>query len=128
MAIFRKKEKKNETTMNAETISPKEKKADDSKLVGLGATVNSIVLIKPRVTEKATGLSAKNVYIFEVSKSTAKTQVKKAIYDLYKVNPIKIASVKIPEKRFFVKGKSGKRGPGKKVYVYLKEGDKIEVI
>ena len=92
--------------MNAETISPKEKKADDSKLVGLGATVNSIVLIKPRVTEKATGLSAKNVYIFEVSKSTAKTQVKKAIYDLYKVNPIKIASVKIPEKRFFVKGKS----------------------
>jgi ribosomal protein L23 len=36
--------------------------------------------------------------------------------------------VNIPKKNVFVRGKWGTKGGGKKAYVYLKKGDKIESI
>lgn len=84
------------------------------------------ILIRPRVTEKATFVSAANVYTFEIAPIATKKQVAEAIKSFYKVSPIKINIVRNPAKEIFVRGKKGRHGGVKKAYVYLKEGDKIE--
>ena len=81
-----------------------------------------------RVTEKATNMQAEGAYTFDVSTGANKTEIKKAIFSLYKVHPIRINILNIPRKKITLRGKEGVKGGGKKVVVYLKEGDKIEFI
>jgi large subunit ribosomal protein L23 len=81
-----------------------------------------------RITEKASTLSEKNVYTFNVTPSANKKEIKKAIFSLYKVNPVKINILKIPHKNIISKGKKGVRGGGKKAVVYFKKEDKIEIM
>lgn len=81
----------------------------------------------PRVTEKASMYFEKNVYTFDVSEDANKSEIKKAIFTLYKVKPVKVNIVTIPKKQVFVRGKKGVKNGGKKALVYLKEGDKIEI-
>lgn len=83
-------------------------------------------LVKPRITEKASFVAEKNVYVFETDKNASKSEIKKAIQIFYKVTPIKINIVKNPKKQVFVRGKKGFKGGVKKAYVYLKKGDKLE--
>lgn len=82
----------------------------------------------PRVTEKASNALEQNVYTFNVSDDANKKEIKKAIFSLYKVNPIKVNISRIPRKNIISKGKRGVRGGGKKAVVYLKKEDKIEFI
>ena len=86
------------------------------------------VIKNPRVTEKASNISAQNVYTFNVSSSANKKEIKKAIFSLYKVKPIKINILPVPYKNIISRGKKGVRGGGKKAVVYLKKEDKIEFI
>ncbi len=91
------------------------------------------VLLRPRVTEKAAlqanpPAGGSNTYVFEVSKSATKKSVIASVRDLYKVTPIRVHLLAIPTKEVFRRGKKGVTGGGKKAYVYLKKGDKIEVI
>jgi large subunit ribosomal protein L23 len=85
------------------------------------------ILVRPHVTEKATISAENNVYVFEVAKDANKFQVKEAVEFLYKVNPIKVRMVTIPSKRIIYRGKRGVKSGGKKAYIYLKEGDKINI-
>ncbi len=89
---------------------------------------NLQIIKNPRITEKASLLQEQNVYIFNVSPSANKTEIKKSIFALYKVKPIKVNILPVPKKRVMVRGTSGVRGGGKKVAVYLKAGDKIDLI
>lgn len=89
-------------------------------------TVN--IIKNPRVTEKASGATERNVYIFDVAQAANKMEIKKAIFTLYKVRPVKVNVLRVPRKTIMSKGKIGVRGGGKKALVYLKEGDKIEFI
>lgn len=84
------------------------------------------VLVRPRITEKATLVSQGNVYAFEISPDSTKKTVALAIKAFYNVTPVKVNIVKNPAKRVFMRGKRGVRPGVKKAYVYLKEGDKIE--
>ncbi len=87
------------------------------------------VLLRPRVTEKAAiKANTQNVYVFEVTKGATKASVKASIRDTYKVTPIDVRLLAIPSKNVFVRGKKGVKSGGKKAYVYLKKGDKIEAI
>ncbi len=88
---------------------------------------NSSALTSPRITEKASMLYENGVYSFNVPASTTKTEIKKAIEGIYKVKPVKIAIINTPRKEVFIRGRKGFKGGGKKAYVYLKEGDKIEI-
>jgi ribosomal protein L23 len=90
---------------------------------------NDTVLVRPRVTEKA-ALSAdkSGVYVFEVTTDATKKAVIASVRDAYKVTPIKVRLVAIPKKKTFVRGRAGNKGGGKKAYVYLEKGDKIEII
>lgn len=87
------------------------------------------VLKYARVTEKATDLSQNhNVYVFEVDKNTNKKEIEKAIKSFYNVTPKKIRTIKIPSKNVISRGKRGVKSGGKKVYIYLKKDDKLEII
>ena len=86
------------------------------------------MIIKPRVTEKATVSAESGVYVFEVSKDSTKDHIAKAIAAMYKVTPVKVRTVVLPAKSVFVRGKWGSKTGVKKAYVYLKKGDKIEII
>jgi large subunit ribosomal protein L23 len=69
-----------------------------------------------------------NIYTFDVAESANKTEIKKAVLLLYKVQPTKVNILQVPRKNIFVKGKKGVKSGGKKALVYLKAGDKIEFI
>lgn len=88
----------------------------------------SSVLIRPHITEKATMSSESSVYVFEISQRTTKQEVAKAFNLKYKKEPTKIAIVRIPAKKVFVRGKKGVKSGYKKAYVYLKKGEKVEIV
>ena len=79
------------------------------------------------ITEKATMQSEKSVYVFEVQKLANKHSIAKAVKEIYKVNPVKVTTVTIPQKQVVVRGKRGKKAGYKKAYVFLKKGEKIEI-
>ena len=80
-----------------------------------------------RVTEKATFLSSNSVYVFNVRNKITKPEIVKMIQKVYKIKPIKIRVINSPKKKIFHKGRPGEKGGGKKVYITLKKGEKIEV-
>ena len=88
----------------------------------------SIVLIKPHVTERSSLFIGQNVYSFIVDRRATKFDVKKAVEDIYKVTPRKVNIVSVPAKKVFGRGRIGRRSGFKKAIVYLKEGDKIDII
>ena len=80
------------------------------------------------MTEKASFAQEQNVYSFDVVSGANKTEIKKAIFALYKVHPVKVNVLPIPRKNIMSKGRLGVKGGGRKALVYLKVGDKIEFI
>lgn len=89
------------------------------------------VLRHPRVTEKATLLSERGVYVFDVLFRATKKDVAEAVKELYKVTPRKINMVKVPSKKMRIRGRQNKFGVksgGKKAYVYVKKGDTINIV
>ncbi len=87
--------------------------------------LNSVIL-RPHITEKATFSAEKSVYVFEVDARSSKVLIAKAFEQKYKIVPLKVATVTIPAKNVFVRGKRGSKASYKKAYVYLKAGTKIE--
>ena len=89
------------------------------------------VLLRPHVTEKASDLSEKGVYAFEINKRANKMHVMMAVERLYKVRPIKVAVINEPTK-YSKSPKTNrvvvKKAGGKKAMVFLKKGDKIEFV
>jgi large subunit ribosomal protein L23 len=112
----------------------KAEKKSESKDAKRAAAAAGIVfpkgsaVIRPRVTEKAGILSEKRIYTFDVRIDANTKQISEAIETAYKVTPIRINVLAVKSKAMFVRGKSGKTVAGKKAYVFLKEGDKIEFI
>lgn len=90
--------------------------------------MNMQIIKNPRITEKASFASEQNVYTFDISQSANKTEIKKVIFTLYKVKPLKVNILTVPKKNVMSKGKVGVKGGGRKALVYLKKGDKIEFI
>jgi len=88
----------------------------------------SDVLRSPRITEKASMVSEKNVYVFEVATWANKNQIGRAVKEFYKVEPINIRTTVIPKKKVNRRGRLGIKKGGKKAYVELKKGDKIELV
>ncbi len=112
-----------------------EKKTDkktSSDVLSLNYRKDTASILKnPRVTEKATIMSEKGVYVFDVSARATKADVRDAVKELYKVTPRKINMVKVPSKRTRVRGQQnrfGVKSGGKKAYVYVKKGDTIDIV
>lgn len=93
--------------------------------------MSKTILKNPRITEKATVLAEGACYTFDVAAGVSKKEIEKAVKALYKVTPRMVHTVKMATKRVMPRGRRGNigtKGGGKKAYVYLKKGDKIEVL
>lgn len=95
------------------------------------STAKTLVL-KPRVSEKAYGQSANNVYVFRVNKDANKNVIVEAVEAQFgvTVTGIKTLVQKGKAKRTVRKGGrpvAGRESDFKKAYVTLKEGDSIAV-
>ena len=89
---------------------------------------NSDAIKHPRITEKGSRLQESNAYVFQVAKGAGKNEIKQAIFQLYKIKPIRVNILAIPEKKINSRGRVGVKTGGRKAVVYLKKGDKIEFI
>ncbi|PIR87059.1 MAG: 50S ribosomal protein L23 [Candidatus Harrisonbacteria bacterium CG10_big_fil_rev_8_21_14_0_10_49_15] len=90
--------------------------------------MNKLLVKQPILTEKATSLTAGNTYTFLVEGHANKSEVSKAIAQLYKVKveAVRIINVK-PKKRRL--GRTVGTKPGyKKAMITLKAGDTIDIV
>lgn len=90
----------------------------------------STVIIKPRITEKGMGGSDSAVYVFEIARSATKYDVRDAVKQIWKVTPRKVHIVQNQPRQTMSRARSRKmivKGL-KKAYVYLKKGDKIDLV
>lgn len=78
-------------------------------------------------TEKSTAQEEKGKFLFWVSKTAVKPQIKKAVEDIYKVKVEKVNTYIMPKKAKRVRHQLGYVPEWKKAIVTLKEGQKIEV-
>ncbi len=129
MALFKSKKDKN---ISKQTKSDKVKEMPERGSVGevsVASTERSVdVIFRPRITEKATDEQQRGVYVFEVAPYATKALIKRSFVQIYKMVPRKINIVKNPAKKLFIRGKVGRKPAVKKAYVYLKEGDRIELV
>ena len=123
MALF--SDKKDKEAKPAKAAKPA---TVDSLPAALYSSQNlSHIIIKPRITEKATDSEAMGMYTFDVAERANKQQIIQAVKALYKVTPrmVRVVKVRSKIKKNVRTGKSGIKGGGKKAYVYLKKGDTI---
>lgn len=86
------------------------------------------VLLRPHISERASETATQGIYVFRVALNATKPQVKEAVESMYKVTVDQVRTVTIHPKLITVKGRVGTRKRGRKAYVYLKKGDRIESI
>lgn len=89
---------------------------------------NNIVL-RPHLTEKtqARQSAPHPVFTFAVPSAANKTEIKKALGKNYQVKPVKVRIINIPAKRLTYRGRPAVKPGFKKVMVYLKPGEKIDL-
>ncbi|OIO39488.1 MAG: 50S ribosomal protein L23 [Candidatus Omnitrophica bacterium CG07_land_8_20_14_0_80_50_8] len=78
-------------------------------------------------TEKGVRLQDDKKYLFSVSKSANKIQIKKAVEDIYKVKVLNVNTQMVPGKLKRVRTQLGRTPDWKKAVVTLKEGQKIDL-
>ncbi len=81
----------------------------------------------PIITEKATSLSEQNKVVFKVHNNASKKSIKKNIEKIFKVNVIKVNTVKKKSKIKLVRNRIGKKKGYKKAIVTLKKGQSIDL-
>ena len=88
------------------------------------------IIISPRITEKGAYMSESGVHVFNVAMSANKKEIAEAISELFKVTPRSVRVAHIPRKQVMTRNtnRKGMTAGGKKAYVYLKKGDKIEIV
>ena len=84
-------------------------------------------IISPNVTEKSTFLSEFNKIVFKVNKGASKNSIKKSIEKIFKVNVVKVNTIKLKGKTKLVRGKKSTKSGYKKAIVTLKKGQSIDL-
>ncbi len=133
MALFKKEDKKEKKTSDTNTKDDMANKAEKYKEAQVSEPKNvryNDIVLTPRITEKSVKLMDKGIYTFNILKDANKTEVAKAIKEIFGVEPLKVRIINYPAKikRNYRTGNIGKKSGGKKALVYLKEGDKISII
>ncbi|HSI82215.1 MAG: 50S ribosomal protein L23 [Candidatus Methylacidiphilales bacterium] len=87
------------------------------------------IIKTPRITEKATSLSALNQYVFRVALDATKIEIKHAVKTIFKkevkgVNTMRVEGKKKRSRTIH----AGKTSDWKKAIVTLKDGEKIDFV
>lgn len=127
---FLKKKKPAKKTKPVKASKEPTKKVDSVKTPVKKKDLSEVykILKEPHISEKATQLSDENKYTFKVFSSANKTEIKKAVSNLYgvKVKDVKIINVKKKTRMF--RGLEGTKTGYKKAVVTLEKGHKIELM
>jgi large subunit ribosomal protein L23 len=83
------------------------------------------ILIEPILTEKANALRDEGKYVFKVSPSATKIQIKEAVRRLFNVHPVSCTVMVVGGKPKRVRYKSGYTSTWKKAIVRLAKDEKI---
>lgn len=86
------------------------------------------ILKTPHIAEKASILSEKNQYVFNVYTGANKTEIRKAVEDVYGVDVEFVNIIKVPAKRRRRGKQVGLKKGYKKAVVKVKDGQKIEIM
>ncbi|MDO8536855.1 MAG: 50S ribosomal protein L23 [bacterium] len=89
--------------------------------------VDIFVIKKPWVTERSTDLSKIGKYVFLVKANATKPEIKKAVKEIYKVEPISVNIINRQGKKKRFGARKGRQPGHKKAIVTLKAGQKIDV-
>ena len=84
-------------------------------------------IISPNITEKSTSLSEYNKIVFKVRKNASKNSIKKSIEKIFKVNVVKINTIKLKGKIKMVRNKKASKPGYKKAIITLKKGQSIDL-
>ena len=84
-------------------------------------------IISPNVTEKSSYLSEFNKVVFKVDMGANKNSIKRSVEKLFKVNVIKVNTMKVVGKTKIVKGKKTFKSSFKKAIITLKKGQSIDL-
>lgn len=103
------------------------KQKDDGQPKATGVTLESYqVVLRPLVTEKGTHLSEKyNSYTFEVSPLATKTDIRRAVEELWDVRVLKVRTQNRRGKPRRTRASTGTTRDWKKAVVELHEEDRI---
>ncbi|MCK5123158.1 MAG: 50S ribosomal protein L23, partial [Candidatus Pacebacteria bacterium] len=83
---------------------------------------------KPHISEKALRFNNEDKYVFVISSTANKSEVKKAVASLYGVVVKSVNITKVPSKPKKFKGVPGMKSGYKKAIVTLAKGNKIDVM
>ena len=84
-------------------------------------------ILSPLLTEKSTNLSEQNKIVFKVPNSSSKTNLKKNIEKIFKVNVTKINIINKQSKKKITRGRKVKVQGYKKAIITLKKGQSIDL-
>jgi large subunit ribosomal protein L23 len=84
-------------------------------------------ILSPMVTEKSTTMSDLNKIVFKVPVGANKTNLKKNIEKIFKVNVIKINIINKQNRTKIARGKKVKISGFKKAIITLKKGQSIDL-
>lgn len=85
------------------------------------------ILMHPIMTEKAMKLSTGGKYVFEVSRSTSKIQIRKAFFNTYGIMPTKIAVLRQEGKEVRHGRQIGRRRAVKKAIITVPKGKQVDI-
>jgi large subunit ribosomal protein L23 len=131
--IFKKKDKEQKDVNKDNNVvvekdkELKNEKKDRKSTVSDRVFVAPFVMKEPHITEKASDLTNYNQYVFKVYKNANKTEIKKAVEQVYKVNVVDVKIINVKEKKRRLGRFEGVKPGFKKAIVKLKEGQKIEI-
>ncbi len=133
MALFGKKDAvATDVTTDVKKDEKAVKSAPAKKVTPALTTGKNIaaVIVRPHITEKAALAIDRNVYTFEVAADANKYDVRDAIKAIYNVTPVKVNIVKRKVRHYVsrMRGRNMTEKGMKKAYVYLKEGDRIDLV
>ena len=84
-------------------------------------------ILSPVVTEKSTNLSEHNKIVFKVPSNSNKSNIKKNIEKIFKVNVTKINIINKKKRVKQIRGKKVKVSGFKKAIITLKKGQSIDL-
>lgn len=90
--------------------------------------VASLVLRHAHITEKASMMAKDNQYIFRVFPRANKSEVKKAVKEVYGVDVIVVKIINVPKKRRRLGRSVGWKSGYKKAIVTVKQGQTIDLL
>ena len=89
---------------------------------------NYDILIGPLVTEKATTLSEHGQIAFRVRLDATKSEIRKAVENLFKVKVTAVNTLRVKGKTKLFRGRRGRRSDYKKAIVTLAEGQNVDYL